>query len=242
MSAILRSIPRKTVLMMAALVLLFTGLSRTSSGVCACGGSMDGYVYSALVKLDAVVHEYAAQHNGAYPTYTELRSLAKHIDRQVLNAQLLGYMVTMRAYYGRFAEYLKHLSAEELIAVQAYYYDTDSRDQWVAARELLDKLGPDSVSIALQLFSDAEPQHYQYRTESFYSIDESLTPEVDITTRNFRVPPTDKWGAIGYAVSSNLRAYVLVGAGWGEKSLTFYGIRFFPLGVGVRILRPDRPE
>jgi hypothetical protein len=193
MTAILRSIPRKTVLIVAALVLSFAGLGTTFTRVCGCG------------------------------------SIDDENDRQAMNASLLGYM--MEAYGGRYAEYLKPLSAEELDLLEAYVNGD------VAQRELMDQLNPESVSAAFQLFSAGGYQRDLAYFESIYRDHKRLTPEVDIATRNFRVPPTDKWGAIGYAVSSDLRDYVLLGTGWGKKYITLYGAPFFPLGEGVRILR-----
>ncbi|MCP4543383.1 MAG: hypothetical protein GY832_40230 [Chloroflexi bacterium] len=68
-------------------VLLIPGIGVTVVPVCACI-STDWLLYRDLQKLDILVHQYAGEHNGLYPTYNEFEALVEQQYRERLTPQV----------------------------------------------------------------------------------------------------------------------------------------------------------
>jgi hypothetical protein len=67
------------------LALLLPGIGATTA--CACV-SVDWLTAESVNRLDALVHQYAAEHNGLYPTYDELVTMAEQQDQEYVTPQV----------------------------------------------------------------------------------------------------------------------------------------------------------
>ncbi len=67
------------------LALLLPGIGATTA--CACV-SVDWLAAESVNRLDALVHQYAAEHGGLYPTYDELVTMAEQRDKKYMTPQV----------------------------------------------------------------------------------------------------------------------------------------------------------
>ena len=67
------------------LALLLPGIGATTASACL---SVDGLAAESVNRLDALVHQYAANHNGLYPAYSELVTMAEQRDQKYLTPQI----------------------------------------------------------------------------------------------------------------------------------------------------------
>ena len=67
------------------LALLLPGIGATTA--CACV-SVDWLAAESVNRLDALVHQYAVEHNGLYPTYNELVTMAEQRDKKYMTPQI----------------------------------------------------------------------------------------------------------------------------------------------------------
>jgi hypothetical protein len=91
----------------------------------------------------------------------------------------------------------------------------------ISARWSLDQLN----TIVILYAKDHNGQYPSYE-ELFLRSDkegrERLTPYVSMITRTFYLPQL-KWGAIGYAVSTDRHDFVLIATGLGKKEIVIFG-------------------
>jgi hypothetical protein len=67
------------------LALLLPGIGATAAGACV---SVNWSTAESVNRLDALVHQYAADHNGLYPTYDELATMAEQRDKKYMTPQI----------------------------------------------------------------------------------------------------------------------------------------------------------
>jgi hypothetical protein len=211
-------------------VLLVTGLGTTFRAVCGCG-PIDLDVQISLSRLDALVRRYAAEHGGAYPTYAELSVLAVQRDARWITTDVRVHVI--QSYLDEQSDLLTNQEQE---TIQSYHQGVLTLEQ-VADR--LDQTHADQLVRRYQLERRRFPTYEDFVEQAQQEYDDHtrLTPQVDWIRKAFRVSPRTK-GAVGYAVSSDRRDYLLLGAGWGRRQWTWFGIKLFSIGEGVRILHP----
>lgn len=223
---------RAIVLSLILLVLLLPGWIVETKPVCGCG-PIDLGVSISLYRLDHLVQEYAAAHNGLYPTYAELAAIAGQRDRQrvvtSIRLQMLSYYEEERG------ETI--LTATEREKVESYKKGDLSIDQLGITLDR-EEIGRLVSRYRIEHPGSRTYDHYLNEAEEEYNDFSSLTPEVDFNRRNFRVRQTTM-GPIGYAVAPDRRSYLLIGVGWGERSVSLYHVKILPLGPGPRILNPQ---
>ena len=76
-----RNVLRAATLCIAAGGIVLIGLTATTRLTPACGcGSVDSWVFADLKQLSASIEEYAAAHDGLFPTYDEVVKIHKELD------------------------------------------------------------------------------------------------------------------------------------------------------------------
>jgi len=67
------------------LALLLPGIGATAAGACV---SVNWSTAESVNRVDALVHQYAVEHDGLYPTYDELVAMAEERDKEYLTPQV----------------------------------------------------------------------------------------------------------------------------------------------------------
>jgi hypothetical protein len=83
---------RKSQLVIEIMTFVVTGLALVLPGIgattaCACA-SVDWSAAERVNRLDALVHQYAVEHNGLCPTYDELVTIAEQQDKEYMTSQV----------------------------------------------------------------------------------------------------------------------------------------------------------